>query len=269
MKIKLYINTYDANNILNDYCLKSLFESDFDQDGTIINVVDNHSNVFIKEEYREKVKVIHNQLRPDFSTGHLARSWNLCLINGFIDLDNPDCDIVILCQVDSFFNKEWFLNVLKLKNTYKLDYATSGSGDQFQYFTPEAIKNIGLYDERFCNIGYQEADYFLRAAKYHPDKTSINDAGHGRIFNNLNLIFLDTEKLETGCTRGEPSHVESRKYHSVSSNMFYHKWDVSPQDWLSNTICNASLKTNNYILYPYFENKILKETLIKQNYIIP
>jgi hypothetical protein len=269
MKIKLYINTYNANNLLNDYCLKSLFESDFDQDNTFVNVVDNHSNVFIEEEYNKKVNVIHNQLRPDFSTGHLSRSWNLCLINGFVDLENPDCDIVILCQVDSFLNKQWFSNVLNLKNTYKLDYVTYGSGDQFQYFTPEAIKNIGLYDERFCNIGYQEADYFLRAAKYHPNKTSINDAAHGRVFNNLNLNFLDTEKLHTGFVRKEQSHIESLKYHGFSLNMFNHKWDAIPQHWQPNTISNAKLKTNNYILYPYFENKILKETLIQQNYIIP
>ena len=63
--------------------------------------------------------------------------------------------------------------------------------------------------------------------------------------------------------------MESLKYHNFSSNMFNHKWDVSPQNWLPNTISSAKLKTNNYILYPYFENKILKETLIKQNYIIP
>ncbi len=269
MKIKLYINTYNANKILNDYCLKSLFESDFDQNNTIINVVDNHSNVLIKDEYSGKINVIHNQLRPDFSTGHLSRSWNMCLINGFVDLNNPDCDIVILCQVDSFLNKEWFSNILKIKNIYKLDYVTYGIGDQFQYFTSEAIKNIGLYDERFCNIGYQEADYFLRAAKYYPDKISINDSAHGRIFNNLSLTLLDIEKLSSGFIRKEQSHIDSLKYHNFSSNMFNHKWNVPPQDWLPDTISNATLKINNYILYPYFENKILKETLLQQKYVIP
>ena len=60
---------------------------------------------------------------------------------------------------------------------------TFGQGDALQVMTPESIRTIGLYDERFCNIGYQEGDYFQRARILNNEKSSINDFTHLRLLN--------------------------------------------------------------------------------------
>jgi hypothetical protein len=44
--------------------------------------------------------------------------------------------------------------------------------------TSNAVKQVGLFDERFCNIGLQEADYFLRCLLYNKDRSSLNDIEH-------------------------------------------------------------------------------------------
>ena len=192
MKTKLYIVTYNNNEILNNWALKTLFESDFPFDNSEIYVINNHSNIYIEPQYKDKIKILNNDLRPDFSTGHLSRNWNQAIINGFKNLNEPDCDLVIACQNDTKFCKNWYskLIITMLKDGYK--YITCGIGDQFQVFTTDSVKNIGLYDERFCNIGYQEGDYFLRALLYY-DK--IANLAKKQLAKNGQLFFVYTVNI--------------------------------------------------------------------------
>jgi hypothetical protein len=145
MKTKLYIVTYNNNEILNNWALKTLFESDFPIDNSDIYIINNHTNIYIEPQYEDKIKILNNDLRPDFSTGHLSRNWNQAIINGFKNLNEPDCDLVIACQNDTKFCKNWYskLIITMLKDGYK--YITCGIGDQFQVFTTDSVKNIGLY----------------------------------------------------------------------------------------------------------------------------
>lgn len=259
MKIKLYIVTYNRENLLNE-TLKSIFNSKilFDLDITIIN---NHSNFKINEDFLSKVNILHNSLRPDFSTGHLSRNWNQAIINGFKDLNNPDCDIVITCQDDTVFETNW-LN--KLVNYHKYyNFITQGGGDCFCSYTPEAIKNIGLWDERFCNIGYQEADYFFRAVIYNKQKSSINDELHIRKFNPVgNFIFKSTPDHKY-----DEAHTKSMEHHTITKALFFKKWGLEPGPW-SEKHFNYTSKSliENYIMYPYFEKNILN--LSEKNYFI-
>ena len=254
MKTKLYIVTYNNNEILNNWALKTLFESDFPIDNSDIYIINNHTNIYIEPQYEDKIKILNNDLRPDFSTGHLSRNWNQAIINGFKDLNNPDCDIVISCQNDTKFNKNWYSKLII--NLLKYKYIACGIGDQFQAFTPEAIKNIGLYDERFCNIGFQEADYFLRALIYYSEHSSINDCIHGRTLNLIKSKII--EDTECGFARKETSHMESFIYHGVSEHFWKLKWDIDHVYWgKNNDIHSIKPKILNYFLYPYFEKDIL------------
>jgi hypothetical protein len=247
MKIKQYIVTYDNNKILNR-CLKSINGVDHE-----IIIIDNFGNCKI-EDYNLNIRIIKNELRPQFSTGHLSKDWNAGLVNGFKDLNNPDCDIVISCQNDTKFNKNWYSKLII--NLLKYKYIACGIGDQFQAFTPEAIKNIGLYDERFCNIGFQEADYFLRALIYYSEHSSINDCIHGRTLNLIKSKII--EDTECGFARKETSHMESFIYHGVSEHFWKLKWDIDHVYWgKNNDIHSIKPKILNYFLYPYFEKDIL------------
>lgn len=143
---------------------------------------------------------------------------------------------------------------------------TFGIGDCFHSYTPNAVKKIGLWDERFCNIGYQEADYFLRALIYHGSKSSINDLYHKRIHNPLNNnVVINTP---SGFQRRESSHLESMKYHDISENLFKTKWNIASERWnvgeIIKTINNSLIP--NFIYYPYFEKDV--ENLKQHNYVL-
>lgn len=260
MKIKFYIITYNNDTILNEWILKSLNESNYSKENTNIYIINNfsdHINIF--NEYSKNISyVYHNTLRPDFSTGHLARNHNQAIINGFKNLNDPDCDLVIVCQNDTIVEKDWYENVLNLSKMY--DYCSFGAGDQFQIFKPECIKNVGLYDERYCNIGYQEADYLLRCLLYLEKKSSINDYQHGRLLNIYNNNII--QKTLSGFNRQESSHIESFKHHDISGNFFHEKWKCNANHWNDSLIHKTNVLNSKapfvktWMLYPYFEKNI-------------
>ena len=265
MKIKIYIITYNNNKILQEQALDSLLESTFPKNSVEIFIIDNFGDVSLQDNPLNAT-VLYNQLRSKHSTGHLARNWNQSIILGFENLNNPSCDVVIGVQNDTTFVLDWYDKLTQLLPQY--DYITQGSGDQLQVFTPNSIKNIGLYDERFCNIGYQEADYFLRAALYYKERVSINDTLHGRV---CNPILQDWELIKptrNGSSRGESSHIQSAKYHKYSLNVFRQKYNCKPDSWDFEKLKEVKMLCQNYMLYPYFEENINEACLRIQNYNI-
>jgi len=261
-KVKMYCITYNNNKILNDWFLKSLHESEYPDHYVDIFVIDNHSNIEIQKEYQKLVKILPNSLRPDFSCGHLSRNWNQCIINGFQDLNNPDCDAVIGVQNDTKLKKDWYKKLDMLLSKYR--YIQNGAGDQFQVFTPESVKNIGMYDERFCNIVHQEADYFLRAYMLYNQYSSINDYIHGRVLNPTESVIHSTT---SGYHRNEPSHMESMKAHKLSHKIFWQKWNRDPMGWKKN-IKTQRPHLRSFVYYPYFEKNINQSTLDELNFQI-
>ena len=103
-RIKLYFITYKNNAELRE-TLKSVPKSGIKNYDYEINIVNNSPSIPIDFEIEDldNVRVIENQTRPEFSTGHLSRNWNECLIDGFRSLKNPDCDIVVLCQNEAIY----------------------------------------------------------------------------------------------------------------------------------------------------------------------
>ncbi len=261
MRIKQYIVTYNNNDVLQK-CLHSMKGVTHE-----ITIIDNFGNCEIPELDYE-VKVIHNALRPTFSTGHLAKDWNAGLVLGFEDLQNPKADIVILNQNDVVFKPNYIERLMKLHERF--DFIQMGSGDEMMSFTPNAVKRIGLFDERFCNIGFQEADYFLRAWIHHPTKSTITDINHDRYLNKLSADEFVIENVECGHIRGEESAISSAVYHKHSSSVFFTKWNKLPLDrnWSrvrADFPIHRVKPISSYISYPYFEKHI--ETLTEQNFI--
>lgn len=264
--VKVFIVTYDGRKHLENN-LQSLYDSDsLDRINLEVNIINNHSKFSLDEKYASLVKIYHNDLRPDFSTGHLARNWNQGIINGFESLVSPSSDIVICCQDDILWKKNWveiFLPIMDRRTFY-----TCGNGDAFHAYTVEGVKTIGLWDERFCNIGFQEYDYFTRAVIYNPDNSSINDAGDypGNVQWNpeescIDHVNRDSEK--------ELYHKKSQAHHEISKNIYWHKWGFPPEPRSFQRI-NEEVKNTasfNYIYYPYFEKDVYD--LKGKKYIIP
>ena len=97
--------------------LDNIFNSDISNCNLEVNVINNHSGLFI-EKYQDKVNVHHNECRVDWSNGNLAQDYNFALIDGFRDLNNPDCDYVITLQNDALLDDNWCNCILKQFNKY-------------------------------------------------------------------------------------------------------------------------------------------------------
>jgi hypothetical protein len=146
------------------------------------------------------------------------------------------------------------------------DFFTWGRGDAFCSYLPTAVKKVGLWDERFCNIGYHEADYFLRALMYNKLASSINDREvHGRPLNEVDCPV--TSRIDFGNRMGY--HLESMKYHSVSLAVFTHKYGsgLAPEQWSGELVENPPLRPlqPSYLSYPYFEKGV--DGLAEKGYI--
>jgi hypothetical protein len=243
MKTKIFIVTYQRTELL-DHNLKSLY-GQLPSHAEVV-IINNHSNFQINYP----AKVLHNSLRPDFSTGHLARNWNQAIIHGFQDLNQPDCDLLITCQDDTIWQNNAFDKIYQLMEKY--NFITDGLGDNFCVYRPEAIKQIGLWDERFCGIGYQEADYFLQAVITTPDKCSINDFTHGRIHNPHHLQIIQHPRPGFH----DATHIQSMKFHHYNEMLFAKKWGIKPDNWQFPLPQRPLIP--DYVYYPYFECKINK-----------
>jgi hypothetical protein len=249
-KIKLYIVTYNNDDILRQN-LEKLYSSDLLQYDYKIYIINNYSKLKGFTEY-SNLEILDNVLRPDFSNGHLARNWNEAIIHGFENLNNPDTDFVVTMQNDTFVKPTCFSNLIEYHNLY--DFIQVGVGDQLMSFNVDAIKHIGLFDERFNSIGYQEADYFMTACVMHKSRTSINDgAHHGRQNNPIENIF---DKFI------EPVHHLNQQFHSwnwhkYNYQLFYNKWGCCAHDWSNLEEFPTEPKILRFFYYPYFEKDIL------------
>lgn len=256
MKIKLFLLTYNNEHHLNS-TLESLFESSwrnyFNKETWVIN---NHSNFNLFNRFKSFVKVIHNNARPDWSMGHPARNWNQALMFGFVNLNQPDADLVITVQDDVLFAQDWLEKLIDAHQTYS--YIMDGYGDTLQSWTPAGVKAIGLWDERYVGLAWGEADYQTAAIVFNREKSSIT----------TNHPFGDQWNPigKPGTLVSKPDDVNEKKvaskaignkiYKHICADVYHHKWGFYPHHWRPlEWIAKYARppKTKQFILYPYFE----------------
>lgn len=283
-----YKNNFELNQTINSMDHKQIQK--YNPEITVINNSPNFPVVFDRN-YDFKIKILNNNTRADFSTGHLSRNWNQCLINGFENIENPKNDIVLCCQNDVRF-KSNFIDLL-LENHMKFNFITCGEGDATHSYTIDAVKKVGLWDERFCNIGYHELDYWIRNFIYNKENCSINDLAqlnspiYDKIMNGINPEnnILNVSAAVTGFKRNCPYHQLSCQYHKISENVLYEKWRLSSDDKnciIQNKLINLDNEynkflylhyhkkipdnyqpsTKQYMFYPYFEKDIPERSRI-------
>jgi len=252
MRILIFIVRYKETDALYR-CLESIGNHPVD-----IIIMNNYSTLMLSHP---NVTIINNAARPDFSTGHLARNWNQALLHGFKNLSCPDYDRIICLQADAIMRPSWYSAIHALDP--RIHFMSLGRGDEFQMFTPEGVRKVGLYDERFCNIGYHEADYFLRNVLTHPSNCVVNDKLHMRLHNPFCIdpdLFIEETQLNQN-----DDHIQSKVYHNISLRWFHMKWGISmePESWDMSEISKMTTpKHKEIMLYPYFEHEIEKDVYI-------
>jgi hypothetical protein len=275
LRVKHFIITYkNEGMVLNN--LNAIYKADIPNNiDYSITVINNYGTLTLPKEFGN-VNVINNALRLDSSTGHLSRNWNQCILLGFQSLLAPDADIVILSQddVELFSN---FLTVL-IRGHSQYDLIAQGIGDSFHSYTARAIKRVGLWDERFCNIGYQDYDFFYRSLKFNYQHTSINLLCSQHLRKNPALQYNATitpvvnPNVLCGFARRDPHHLASEQYHQINRALLSKKYglgNTNPETIFIDLFSkNHDIKIDSYLLYPYFEKDIDREVLVKQRYYI-
>jgi hypothetical protein len=300
-KIKIYIVTYKRCDILND-TLEKLFTSDFSElENTEVNIINNHTEFTLNDEYLDKVNVIHNRVRPDWSNGNLGENWNQALLDGFRDLNNPDTEYVVTMQNDTVVHENWCANLFQMHKKY--NFIVGQFGDNLVSYTAEAVKKIGIWDENFSGIQYKEADYWIRALIFNKEKSCINDTLHGLELNNNGALPLDVlegrnfeieKTLKQKFFGGEgvlkrraddEEHKDIWKtrggiYKTNLWNYFVHKWGNTwkknpekegwvknwSQDFVDNPPDISKSKVTIYFRYVYFEKDI--DNLKEKKYLL-
>lgn len=256
-RIKVFIATYNRNQELKK-CIDSLLDSDIGDFEYSITILNNYSKISLDPQYIELgVKVLNNETRPDFSNGHLSRTWNQAILLGFVDLKDPDADFVITMQDDVEVVENCFKQLMIYHESY--NFISVGTGDDFMSFTPEAVKKVGLFDERFCGIGFQHEEYFMRQVAFNRKMSSINDFYHNTLHNQIypprinalkewhgdeemtnsaDFIYYnghnDIIKFKTcGFVNGDTDHMSALKYHSYVSEFMRSKWQIDDVDILN------------------------------------
>jgi hypothetical protein len=279
MKIKIFILTYrnpaDLNGGL-EYMFNSTAVSQTKHQ-IKLNVINNHTEFSISPDYAPYVTVYHNPLQPNFGTGHNSRNWNQALMLGFENLNNPKSDLVITAHDDTWWGKNWLeLTEQALEMGYT--YISYGLGDNIQVWTPQAVKRIGLWDERYCTLAFAEHDYFFKAACYNGDKSSINDKWHARTepdgrqvkhYEWNPLPFRDDVLNRPPVNQERQNQINYRKPTAyLGRELFMQKWGVAPERTSIQEMLDKGIRMPNvstYMYYPYFENAI--ETMAEQNYL--
>lgn len=274
MKSKIYILTYQREKVLFDTIRKVLNSTDIGN--TEINVINNYGKLNLPEEF-SKVNIINNETRPDWSNGNMAENWNQAIIHGFKDLNNPDCDNVITLQNDAAIHKDWYKTITELHKKY--EFIVGQFGDNVVSYTPNHIKKVGIWDERFCGLPHKESDYWLRSIIHNKELSTINDKQAKRTYN----LTKEAEKLDVNTknrdrdwrriktqSQGRRTHNNKKttgNYYISAYIIKYYKWkwnlDVDPtkfmiSNWDSETFKNLNPK-KEIIKYPYFEKDINQE----------
>jgi len=272
MKIRHYIVTYKNEDLLKRGL--DIINSQPIPEGVEyeIYVINNYG--YLKPMPDNNFIGLNNVIRLDESTGHLARSWNQALILGFENLDNPACDIVILSQGDCVFKDGYLDRVIKAHEKY--DFLQQGRGDEFHSYKAEHIKKAGMWDERFCGIGFQELEYFYRSFVFN-DNIFINPNFHNiQMLEHDNSLDIVDTSAETGHARKDESHLNSvETAHNHCLRLLEYKYGIKDRCTLGKDCYLLVLnlfsrkrypEIDTYMTYPYFESGINKDTMRRLRY---
>lgn len=265
-KVKIYVVTYRRNKVTNE-TLHHILKTDLSYANCEIYVINNHSGFYLEESLKKKIKVINNETRPDWSTGNLSENYNQILMHGFKDLSNPDSDIVVHMQNDIVLHHEWLKNLLSMHENY--NFVVGRYGDNIVSYTAEAVRKIGLWDERLCSIHHKEGDYMITALVMNKSGSCINDLHHNRLLNNHDALPLDVGMRHDS----EWAQIKNETRAGLDSaelclRVFCEKWtgtwkkQPTMRGWLDNWsedfVENPPTipKMQYFIKYPYFEKDL-------------
>ncbi len=201
------------------------------------------------------LSVINNYARPEWSWGHLSRDWNTAALYGFKDPLDPISDVVVGLQGDAVMNPQWAHTIYDEHTKNGALFLSGGRGDAFHSWTAEGVRKLGLWDERYCDIGFQEHDMFGRAVTLEPERVRINDEAHGRKHRKW-----DFSPVADSGDHDREGHPQDHWHSQLFEDTKWPHWN--DKRWWEDTSEMARVfakpAVSTYYLYPYFEWKFEK-----------
>jgi hypothetical protein len=221
VKIKLYIVTYRRDDVLNQN-LRTLWAGTRHPEWLEVTVISNHPEVQVEPgNLRPNLRVLINHTRHANSWGYLGRDWNFGIIDAFNTWKNPESvDWCVLAQNDVEWLPGWDTWLAGCKD---LDLISQPVGDAVVALNIEAVRRVGLFDERFCTLHFHDIDYLNRAAVALKARASVNDCHFGEIaaWNPVGNVLIKTSA--TGFVDHDPT-LHTRKSWLEMRNLLFHKW---------------------------------------------
>jgi len=215
----IYIVTYNRQKALNKSIRLYLESLPFVPP---ITVISNHSKCLIDDDLKEYVNVIDNVLRPDESWGYLPRNWNQCFQLGLVDHE------WLLCSQDDVIVKPGWLEQV---NSTDYDFYSAPLGETRFLLNRAAFRRVGWFDERFCGLGFQEHDYFIRILNLMPESASIVDQ-HRQEFshNSVGLENYWFQPENDGFSKNEQigGRTHAKFWSIYRQDYFQKKWGTNP-----------------------------------------
>jgi len=235
---ELWMVNYRRWEECNTSCMMWLRSFPFEK----INIIANHSEQKLEnfdESIRDKINIVHNNIRPNWNMGSLAQGWNTAYLNGFY---NPETEWIICSQDDVNVFKGWDK---KINESNYLMY-WSPQGDVIHAIHRDAFLRVGWWDERFRIIKCQEQDYMLRCIKELRKEISIVDNHQWELrYNDVGMLnhwkkhFRTDEIINTEA----PAEIMfmtqynyfMKKWGDVNEIFFNKQWDIKKKvddlDW--------------------------------------
>lgn len=177
--------------------LRALYESILRYDKAACHediIIINNSQEFVSPP--GAARILHNMPRPDTSLGNLAQSWNFGIVNALGSLKTPKYDWVALCQSDVVFRSGWKQRLQSHVDRHDCVLVSCAPGDQVTFIHHDAFRRVGWWDERFCGIGFQEFDYYLRAYLHLGPTACIEGHGHELVWNWPGLDLIERSLID-------------------------------------------------------------------------
>ena len=193
---------------------------------------------------------------------------------------------MVACQNDTVFYPNWCSYIVGLHmggasvRQKRYHFITFGHGDNFMSWTVKGVTNIGLWDERFNSISYQEGDYFLRARRFHGNKSSINDHVHKRVHNEEENKVVNTEYSQHESNKEFKATSNRKAIKSASRVLYNKKWRCvckscrrrgtakgMPYKHWDHPMDKLEQHVGSYLTYPYFELPF-RDNLRAQKYLL-
>lgn len=222
MKIRVYIVTYRRDDVLN-LNLRTLWAGARHPEHLEVTIISNHPQVEVAEENRRpNLRILINATRHANSWGYLARDWNFAIIDAFKTWENPDgVDWCVLAQNDVEWLPGWDTWLAGSKD---LDLISQPVGDAVVALNIEAVRRVGLFDERFCTLHFHDIDFLNRAAVALRERAGIFDGHPGAQagdWNSPGNVLIKTSA--TGFVEDDPT-LHTRKSWLEMRNLLISKW---------------------------------------------